>query len=129
MTFTAHTNSRDEIDGTYLRIKSLSCRDDGLPVVVNEFFFKNVNLYDCKPDQFTYEGRFSHQKVSRVKRDDIDCLIAESWLSFYWLDLGGFMDMRLAPGDENLFKLELLNHQCFMALNCQTDANPTELLL
>lgn len=59
-----------------------------------------------------------------VDRDSVKHLIAESWMSQFWLDLAGFLDLKLESGDENLFRENLLSHQCFLALNCQMKLDP-----
>jgi hypothetical protein len=57
LSFMPHLNKEEKIDGSILRIKSNQGH-------VNEYFFKNLDLYNCKTEEFTYEGKFTHQKVN-----------------------------------------------------------------
>ena len=82
----------------------------------------------------SYDGEFSHQRVSRVddktseQEATIDCLVSESWLNAYMVSIAGVMDLTLDSGPENNFRAKLLNHNCFLAFNANIQQTPVSIL-
>ena len=91
-------------------------------------YFRNLDYNWTSDESFgnstlTFEGEFSHQRISRVT-EGFDILVAESWLNDYYLSIAGLMDLTLDAGTENGWREKLLTHNCFLAFNANLQNDP-----